>query len=217
MVENQKVICDACGATVPEGARFCPQCGHNLVSSDNPPMASAIPVVIDEDPGIAGPDYTSTVTTDAAIVGEVPATSGAMYFKNPSPEILQASDTRALGGVLFIGTSNQRGKFTFPKTIHVGQVLNGQKIDCSVADFVHPVSTINVGNVLGSLKLIVPRGVRVEAKGLGILGSFKGLSYGDATVHAGEDVPTIIIQGLTILGGVNVKVNMDVAPLRVIP
>ena len=243
MVENKKGICNACGYTsVPEGARFCPNCGQSLAGSDNiinnnhhneqPPMAAAVPVVIDEEPNIAvtatttttSADYVSTVTTDAALgcgcdAGRPhqPGTLSAMYFKNPSIEMIQqASSASAVGGVLFIEMSASRGKYTVPKSITAGQVLNGQKIDLSLADFIYPTVTISVGSVLSGLKVIVPRGVRVEVKGLGILGGFKGLSDGQ-NIHAGQDAPTVLIQGISILGGVKVRVNTDVPPVRVIP
>ena len=142
----------------------------------------------------------------------------AMFWKNPTEIMLQrASSYQALGGILFIGTSGRtKGKFTVPKTIHCGQILTGNKLDVSIADFVHPVTTILVGTILGGFKLTVPRGVRVETQGFGILGGFKGLS--SQTVHAGEvdNTPLIVLQGAAILGGAKVVVNDSVPPVQVI-
>ena len=142
----------------------------------------------------------------------------AMFWKNPTEIMLErASSYQAMGGILFIGASGcTKGKFTLPKTIHCGQILTGNKLDLSIADFVHPVTTILVGTILGGFKLIVPRGVRVETQGFGILGGFKGLR--SQTVHAGEvdNAPLIVLQGAAILGGAKVVVNDSVPPVQVI-
>ena len=233
MVEYEhKLLCNVCGSTsAPEGSRFCPDCGNNLgVPNDNnnndnlnPPMAAAVPVVIDEEERVNIAVMNSTVNTDGAVaatpvVGSQQSNGmmSAMYFKNPSSEMLrQTSSNSAYGGVLFIEMSCPKGKYTLPKFVHVGQVLNGQKLDLSYADFVYPITTISVGTVLGGCKVIVPRGVRVETKGLGILGGFKGLS--STAIHAGQDAPTLVVQGVSILGGVKVTVNTNVPPVRVVP
>jgi hypothetical protein len=142
----------------------------------------------------------------------------ALFWKNPSPAMLShAAKYEAMGGVLFISTHGRyEGKFTVPKTIHVGQVLTATKIDLSVADFVHPVSTISVGTVLGGLKVTVPRGVRVETHGIGILGAFRGIDSQTVNAGQGQDAPLVIVQGMTILGGATVVVNRGVPPIHVI-
>ena len=138
----------------------------------------------------------------------------ANYFLNPTQEMLKRTQVDAMGGILFIGTWGSGGKFTLAKEIAVGRILGGDKIDLSRADFVHPITTISTGNILGGLKVIVPRGVRVETRGLGILGGFKGLD--SQTVHAGQDAPLVIIQGLAILGGVKATINHDAPPLKIV-
>lgn len=142
---------------------------------------------------------------------------GATYWKHPTPAMLQqAADVDAMGGILFLMLNCKKGgKFTVPRTVHAGQILTGSKLDLSRADFVHPSTTIYAGAILGGFSLTVPRGVRVEARGLGILGAIQGLS--SQTVHAGQDdAPVVILSGVAILGGIKVKVNETVPPVRVI-
>merc|ERR1712043_45583 len=95
----------------------------------------------------------STVTPITEVNGAT--MNGAMYFKNPSPEMLERpNNNRFVGGVLFIETSDPNGKFTVPKSITATSVLSGSKIDFSVADFIHPVTTIRAyGTVLSDLKV----------------------------------------------------------------
>ena len=127
----------------------------------------------------------------------------------------QAADMDAMGGILFLMLNPKKGgKFTVPRTIHAGQILTGSKLDLSRADFVHPSTTIYAGTILGAFHLTVPRGVRVEARGLGILGAIQGLS--SQTVHAGQDAPVVILSGVAILGGIVVHVNEKVPPVRVV-
>lgn len=143
----------------------------------------------------------------------------AMFWKNPSPAMLErASKYQAMGGILFLATAcHKGGKFTLPKTIHCGQILTGNKLDLSRADFVFPVTTIIVGTILGGMKVIVPRGVRVETTGFGILGGFKGLPSQTVNASQVDNAPLLIVQGLSILGGAKVSVNHDVPPVQVIP
>jgi hypothetical protein len=145
----------------------------------------------------------------------------AIYWKHPSPELLESTSSNwahVMGGILFIQTPHHttKGKFTLPKTIHVGNILSGSKLDLSCADFVHPVTTIVTGSILAGVKIIVPRGVRVETQGLGILGGFKGLRSQTVTAGQYDDSPLVLIQGFAILGGVKVVLNDGVAPLRVV-
>jgi len=155
---------------------------------------------------------------DDRTLSEIFSTECAMFWKNPSPIMLErAQDYQAMGGILFLRTSCRKaGKFTLPKTIHCGQILTGSRLDLSRADFVYPVTTIKVGTILGGFKLTVPQGVRVETHGLGILGSFEGL--GSQTVNAGQvdNAPLLILQGVAILGGTKVTVNHDVPAVQVI-
>jgi zinc-ribbon domain len=231
-----KTVCSNCGAdNAPDGARFCPSCGLGLSNSrDEIPMAAATP--LNDDPLPIASVSATSVEPSTVTFDEPPMAPGtdqqhpqpsyttespgeniycANYFLNPTSDMVERAQTQAMGGILFIGTFGLlEGKLTLAKEIAVGRILGGDKIDLSYADFVHPVTTITTGTILGGLKVIVPRGVRVETRGLGILGGFKGLN--GQTVHAGQEAPLVVIQGLSILGGVKVDLNERAPPLRII-
>ena len=230
-------------ADSPQGAKFCSNCGFrlNITDDDDVPMAPAVPVA---DGTFPIPSYVSSSEGGAPIEEvQVPhhpersrlgfdpfvasaitmppleeAMASAVYWKNPSQAMLESANTKHMGGVLIIQTPDLKGKFTVAKQIHVGQILQGCKIDLSVADFVYPVTTIMAGAILGSLSVTVPRGVRVECQGVGILGTFGSLKGGQ-TVHVGqiEDSPLLVIKGAAILASVSVKLNEYVPPIRVVP
>jgi hypothetical protein len=142
--------------------------------------------------------------------------NGAMYFKHPSPEMLARANNRDFNlGILFVETTERKGKFTVAQSIDVLCILGGSTIDLSIADFVYPTTTIRViPNVLSGLKIKVPRGVRVEMQGIGILGGMKGLKT--QNIHVGQDGPVLIVQGVTVLGSVQVIVNDSVPPVKVV-
>jgi hypothetical protein len=233
--------CTSCASTAsPQGAKFCSNCGARLISMNSTeapepevPMAPAVPVYDDIPSHPAAPveevQYStpsrgqgydpfvaSAITMPPMTEDEVMAS--AVYWKNPSPAMLESAKTQAVAGVFGIETSSLKGKFTVPERIQVGQVFNGCKIDMSVADFVHPVTYITGGAVFGGASLIVPKGVRVESHGVGIFGSFGSLKHGQ-TVHAGQvaDSPLVVIKGAAIFGSVSVKVNEYAPPIRVVP
>jgi hypothetical protein len=214
------MTCNACGSTsAPEGSRFCPECAANLamesedVHTMDTPTATALPMSTVMPSSNATP---STIVTSAVSYDNHDTVNSALYFKNPSPEIMGRAKSFGFNlGVLFIATCNPRGKFTVPKSIVVVSVLSVCKINLSIADFVHPVTTILViPSVLSGLLITVPRGVRVETQGIGIIGVIWGLST--QNIHVGQEGPLLIVKGLTVMGGVKVSVNKKVPPVTVV-
>eukprot|EP00980_Cylindrotheca_fusiformis_P025553 scaffold14050_cov163-Cylindrotheca_fusiformis.AAC.3 len=224
MIEK-KITCSACGAAnAPDGSRFCPDCGTNLsvesedVNTMDTPLARAVPFP---------EDYTSSTTPQN---GDIPSTIGttvstaepstdmhrAMYFKNPSRDMLERASKHDFKlGVMFVMTPERKGKYTAPETISAITLMGGGKIDFSRADFVYPETTILVAPcIMGGLIIKVPRGVRVEIRGIGIMGGMKGLKTQNMPV--GQTGPLVIIKGVAIMGGVKVVLNQNVPPIKVV-
>ena len=166
----------------------------------------------------------ATVTTDEAIpIGiATPAVTAAAnarpnYFMHPTEDMLAQAKCTHMGGILFINLSGPKnGKFVVPKTIRAGTVLGDVKIDMSNADFVHPVTTISLGGVLSDAKITVPRGVKVDDRGLGILGTFKGPRDTVTAVNAATKAPHIIVRGASILSDCKVIVNEHCPELNIV-
>lgn len=235
MVKNRSV-CHACGYTsLPAGARFCPYCGINLslesedINTMDTPMAAAVPIseafpeseytargeAVASATHVSPMSIPSTIETNPASNQQVNS-NFARFYKNPSNELLKmASDHRVDFGLLFISTPCKSGKIVVPRVIDVFSVLNGTKIDLSVADFIHPTTTVRiVPSVMSGLKIIVPRGVRVEVQGLAIMGGMKGLR--SQNIDVSQDGPLLLVQGLTVMGGVKVTVNERVPAIQVV-
>ncbi len=62
--------------------------------------------------------------------------------------------------------------------------------------------TVDCTAVFGGVDVIVPNGVNVEVKGVGIFGGFDG-----TTRRVSDEAPTVRVQGIAVFGGVDVKVK----------
>lgn len=116
-----------------------------------------------------------------------------------------------------MGTGSFHGKFTVAKTIFAGHVMSGDTIDLSLADFVHPVTKIRAFTSMGHVTVIVPRGVRVQTAGVGILGFHGSLRPGSRSdFSADQDTPLVFLEGCAIMGTAEVQVNEKVPPILVV-
>jgi len=112
------------------------------------------------------------------------------------------------------GHGDISGTLVVPKTFAPMIICHGLDIDLSQAVFVHPVTTISVFVICGGVRVIVPRGVRVESFGVAICGGMEGLDETGRQLNlTGLDSPLVKVTGLTICGGVNVELNVTVDPV----
>eukprot|EP00578_Thalassiosira_sp_NH16_P027740 CAMPEP_0181102048 /NCGR_PEP_ID=MMETSP1071-20121207/14097_1 /TAXON_ID=35127 /ORGANISM="Thalassiosira sp., Strain NH16" /LENGTH=220 /DNA_ID=CAMNT_0023184975 /DNA_START=115 /DNA_END=777 /DNA_ORIENTATION=+ len=177
------------------------------------PTASA-PSIQHSDPApVPATHSTSSVTMNENT--DLSNVQRAIYFKNPMKATIEQSKHthKTSAGVIFVGTATNtfQGKFTAAKNINAGHIMSGDTIDLSLADFVYPVTRVKAVAIMGHVKVIVPRGVRVQTAGVGILGEFRNT----VTTH-GRDAPLVVIEGCAIMGAVNVRVNQEVPPVLVV-
>lgn len=101
-----------------------------------------------------------------------------------------------------LGGSDRSGPWTVPGELRVFGFLGGSDIDFSEATFSHRVTRVTTLCILGGLDIKVPEGVNVVLKTFCILGGVSNKAHG----RHDPDAPTLIIQGLFLLGGMDVKV-----------
>ena len=79
-------------------------------------------------------------------------------------------------------------------------IFGGADIDLSRAQIPPDGLHISALAIFGGLDIIVPRGVRVQVKGMGVFGGF------DNSCDEGEnpDAPLVVVEGLAVFGGVDV-------------
>ena len=139
------------------------------------------------------------------ITHDLPAT-GAGYVPavragaDPDPARFGAPGTSA-GAVAILGGFSRKGNWVVPKTFNAFMLLGGGEIDMRDARFEDREVSIHIVAILGGCEVIVPEDATVRVTGVGILGAFEHSDSGGGS----PDGPVITIDGLALLGGVEVK------------
>jgi hypothetical protein len=139
------------------------------------------------------------------ITHDLPAT-GAAHVPAVSPGAgsdparFGARGTSA-GAVAILGGFSRKGNWVVPKTFNAFMLLGGGEIDMRDARFEDREVSIHIVAILGGCEVIVPEDATVRVTGVGILGAFEHSDSGGGS----PDGPVITIDGLALLGGVDVK------------
>jgi len=127
----------------------------------------------------------------------VPATAPA-----PAGDLSRVGGTPSSNGAFAIlGGFSRKGEWVVPKEFSAVAILGGGEIDLRNARFAEPVVTIHAVTILGGIEITVPDDVTVDVTGVGILGAFEHVARSEGQPGG----PKIIINGVAILGGVEVK------------
>lgn len=99
--------------------------------------------------------------------------------------------------------SDRKGDWVVPAEVRVVNVMGGSDIDFTEAVFTSPVVRVRVLCLFGGVDVFVPEGVNATVKTFNILGG----SANKAPRALDPDAPRIVIEGLVMFGGVDVKVK----------
>jgi hypothetical protein len=105
------------------------------------------------------------------------------------------------GAVAILGGFTRKGDWVVPKEFTAFLFMGGGEIDLRDAKFTEREVTIHIAAILGGCEVIVPEDATVYVTGVGILGAFE---HTDAGLGS-PDGPVITINGVALLGGVDVK------------
>jgi hypothetical protein len=89
--------------------------------------------------------------------------------------------------------------------VHLG-VLGGTSLDFRDALLGPGITDLNVLVALGGVDIIVPPEMAVDVNGMAVLGGFEHET--DTPLRHDPNLPTLRVQGLAVLGGVNVEVRL---------
>ncbi|GGV73828.1 MULTISPECIES: DUF1707 SHOCT-like domain-containing protein [Streptomyces] len=104
--------------------------------------------------------------------------------------------------VAILSGFQRKGTWTMPKRFNCFAFWGGGEIDLREADFADGEVEINCVAIMGGVQVIVPPGVEVVVRGIGIMGGFDHREDG----VAGEPgAPRVIVTGLAFWGGVGVE------------
>ncbi|MFC8678152.1 DUF1707 domain-containing protein [Streptomyces griseorubiginosus] len=139
-------------------------------------------------------------------VGQV-ATPRVDMVKQPEPDGSWAS--RIVGGegsstwsVAVMSGFQRKGRWTVPRRFNCFAFWGGGEIDLRDANFADREVEINCVAIMGGVEVIVPPGVEVVVRGIGIMGGFDHREEG---VPGEPGAPRVIVTGFAFWGGVGVE------------
>ncbi|MFH9431245.1 DUF1707 domain-containing protein [Streptomyces sp. NPDC017615] len=106
------------------------------------------------------------------------------------------------GAVAVLSGFQRKGRWTMPKKFTCFAFMGGGEIDLREAYFADREVEISCVAVMGGLEVIVPPGVEVVVRGIGVMGGFE---HPDRDEPGEPGAPRVIISGFAFLGGVGVE------------
>ncbi|MFH8573442.1 DUF1707 domain-containing protein [Streptomyces sp. NPDC017993] len=156
------------------------------------------------------------ITADLPAAAAAPAASGPLSLRKEGGATAWAGRivSGAHGsttGVGVLGGFQRKGRWTIGRRFTAVCCMGGGEIDLREADFAGPEIVITCYAVMGGVQLVVPPGVEVDVRGLGIMGGFDA---GEDGVPGEPGAPRVILRGLALMGGVGVERKLRKADAR---
>ncbi|MFF1638201.1 DUF1707 domain-containing protein [Streptomyces sp. NPDC058246] len=125
-----------------------------------------------------------------------PVASGAWAHR------ITGSEGSSQWGVAILSGFERKGRWTAPRRFNAFAFMGGGEIDLREADFADREVVINCVAVMGGVNVVVPPGVEVVVRGIGIMGGFDHREEG----RPGEPgAPRVVVTGFAFWGGVGVE------------
>ncbi|MEU8027395.1 DUF1707 domain-containing protein [Streptomyces sp. NPDC049099] len=146
------------------------------------------------------------ITRDLPATGTAAAPAPVSFTKEPArggswAGRIVGGEGSSTGAVAIMSGFQRKGRWTVPKRFNCFAFWGGGEIDLREADFADREVEINCVAVMGGVQVIVPPGVEVVVRGIGIMGGFDH-PRDDGPPEPGA--PRVIIGGLAFWGGVDV-------------
>ncbi|MGW1171954.1 DUF1707 SHOCT-like domain-containing protein [Streptomyces sp. NPDC002550] len=136
----------------------------------------------------------------------IPAPAPVSFTKEPAQDgswagRIVGGEGSSAGAVAIMSGFQRRGRWTVPKQFNCFAFWGGGEIDLREADFADREVEINCVAIMGGVQVIVPPGVEVVVRGIGIMGGF---DHPRDDGPQGPGAPRVVIGGLAFWGGVDV-------------
>lgn len=135
------------------------------------------------------------VSAPAVDMVKRPAGSGSW------PDRIVGGEGSSRWGVAVMGGFQRRGHWTMPRRFNSFAFWGGGELDLRDANFADREVVVNCVAIMGGMNVVVPPGVEVVVRGIGIMGGF---DHGQEGVLGDPGAPRVIIQGFAFWGGVGV-------------
>ncbi len=106
---------------------------------------------------------------------------------------------------MFSGAA-RRGAWVPAHTNYALAVCGGVELDFRQARLAAGVTEVRIMAVWGGVKIIVPPGLRVESRGVALMGGFEHAD--DPAFDPDPDSPVLLIRGIACMGGVHIDVRL---------
>ncbi|MFH0518830.1 DUF1707 domain-containing protein [Streptomyces sp. M41] len=118
------------------------------------------------------------------------------------PDRIVGGEGSSTWGVAVMSAFQRKGRWTVPKRFNCFTFWGGGEIDLREANFADREIEINCVAIMGGVQVIVPPGVEVVVRGIGIMGGFDHREEG---VPGDPGAPRVIVTGFAFWGGVGVE------------
>lgn len=106
------------------------------------------------------------------------------------------------GAVAVMSGFQRKGRWVVPRRFTCFTFWGGGEIDLREADFAAREVEINCVAIMGGVQIVVPPGVEVVVRGIGIMGGFDQRESG---VRGDPGAPRVVVSGFAFWGGVGVE------------
>ncbi|HEX3648078.1 MAG TPA: DUF1707 domain-containing protein [Pseudonocardiaceae bacterium] len=139
------------------------------------------------------------ITADLPVTG-VTGTSVQPAARNvPSERIGGTPGPNA--SIALMSGFERTGNWVVPRYHTAVAIMGGGELDLTQARFAEAETTINAFTIMGGIEILVPDDITVRVQGFGFMGGFDHKASGDGPPGS----PVVTINGLAIMGGVEVK------------
>jgi hypothetical protein len=148
------------------------------------------------------------ITRDLPTAGAAAPPAPVSFTKAPAESGSWASrivggEGSSAGGVAILSGFERKGRWTVPKRFNCFAFMGGGEIDLREANFADREVEINCVAIMGGLQVIVPPGVEVVVRGIGVMGGFDHPRDDGSPPEPGA--PRVVIGGFAFWGGVGVS------------
>ncbi|MEU9183097.1 DUF1707 domain-containing protein [Streptomyces sp. NPDC048484] len=104
-------------------------------------------------------------------------------------------------GVAIMSGFERKGHWTAPKRFNSFTFWGGGVVDLREANFADSEVVVNCVAIMGGLNVVVPPGVEVVVRGIGIMGGF---DHSEQGVPGEQGAPRVVVTGFAFWGGVGI-------------
>jgi hypothetical protein len=147
------------------------------------------------------------ITRDLPLTGAAAPPAPVSFAKAPAQSggwagRIVGGEGSSTGGIAIMSGFERKGRWTMPKRFTCFAFMGGGEIDLREANFADREVEINCVAVMGGVQVIVPPGVEVVVRGIGIMGGFEH-PRDDGPPEPGA--PRVVVSGFAFWGGVGVE------------